>query len=34
MITPYMMIGGVIVFAVLIGIMGGMLGAIINRTGC
>ena len=34
MITPYMIIGGVILFAVLISVEGGMLGAIINRTGC
>lgn len=32
--TPYMIIGAVIAFVVLIGVEGGMLGAIINRTGC
>lgn len=34
MITPYMMCGGFIAFAVLLIVMGGMLGAIIDRTGC
>jgi len=34
MITPYMIIGAVVVFVVLISVEGGMLGAIINRTGC
>ena len=34
MITPYMIIGGVVLFVVLIVVEGGMLGAIINRTGC
>ena len=34
MITPYMIIGGIILFAVLISVEGGMLGANINRTGC
>ena len=29
-----MIIGGIILFAVLISVEGGMLGAIINRTGC
>jgi hypothetical protein len=32
--TPYMMIGGAVLFVVLIASTGGMLGAIINRTGC
>jgi hypothetical protein len=32
--TPYMMIGGFVLFVVLIASTGGMLGVIINRTGC
>jgi hypothetical protein len=32
--SPYMMIGGAVVFVILLATMGAMLGVIIRRTGC
>jgi hypothetical protein len=31
---PYELIGGAVVFVIVAAVMGGMLGAIINKTGC
>ena len=32
--TPYMMIGGAVLFAVMTIVLGGMIGAITEKTGC